>query len=102
MLVITPIPKPIQDYIDIVKTEKLHKVCKEQKLLVNMIEDIFSKEDLICDDDKFNKYMTYQKYFPFNLLPWEKFIFYLQICVFKQNGQPRFPDMFVLVGRGSG
>lgn len=98
----TPIPKPIQDYIDIVKTEKLHKVCKEQKLLVNMIEDIFSKEDLICDDDKFNKYMTYQKYFPFNLLPWEKFIFYLQICLYKQNGQPRFPDMFVLVGRGSG
>ena len=98
----TLLPKPVQDYIDIVKTEKIHKVCKEQKLLVNLIEDIFRNEDLICDDDKFNKYMTYQKYFPFELLPWEKFIFYLHICVYKQNGQPRFPDMFVLVGRGSG
>lgn len=98
----TPIPKPIHDYIDIVKTEKLHRVCNEQKLLVKMIEKVFAEEDLICEDDKFNKYMSYQKYFPFKLLPWEKFIFYLHVCVYKQNAQPRFPDMFVLVGRGSG
>lgn len=98
----TSIPKPIKEYLEIIENQSLHRVCKEQLLLAKMIRKIFAEEDLICDDEKFNKYMSYQKYFPFELLPWEKFIFYLHTCVFKQNGQPRFADEFILVGRGSG
>ena len=98
----TPTPEAIQEYIDIVETESLHKMCKEQKLMIKLIKKIFAEEELFCDEERFNKYMSYQKYFPFELLPWEKFVFYLHNCIFKENGLPRFPDMFVLVGRGSG
>ena len=97
----TLIPKDIQDYIDFVRSGE-YAVCKDQLLLCNLIEKVFDEEDLFCDEERFQKYMNLQKYFPFDLLPWERFIFYLHNCVFKANGLPRFADLFVLVGRGSG
>lgn len=91
----------IQEYIDMVNSGQV-KVCKEQKLLIELIEKIFDTEELDIDEIKVEKYFSYQKYFPFELFPWEKFIFVLHNCVFKTNGLPRFSDLFVLVGRGAG
>ena len=48
------------------------------------------------------KYLSYQKYFPFELFPWEVFCFILHNCVFKADGTPRWSDLFVLMGRGGG
>ena len=93
--------KYIQEYLDIIDNE-VSPVCKEQKLLSKFIKKIFETENLIIDDEKVEKYFSYQKYFPFDLFPWEKFCFVLHNCVFKENGLPRFPDLFILVGRGSG
>ena len=93
--------KYIQEYLDIVDNDII-PVCKEQKLLSKFIKKIFETENLIIDEEKVEKYFSYQKYFPFDLFPWEKFCFVLHNCVFKENGLPRFPDLFILVGRGSG
>lgn len=93
--------KYIQEYLDIIDNE-VFAVCKEQKLLARLIKKIFETENLIIDEDKIEKYFSYQKYFPFDLFPWEKFCFVLHNCVFREDGLPRFPDLFVLVGRGSG
>lgn len=93
--------KYIQEYLDIIDNE-VFAVCKEQKLLARLIKKIFETENLIIDEEKIEKYFSYQKYFPFCLFPWEKFCFVLHNCVFKENGLPRFADLFILVGRGSG
>lgn len=93
--------KYIQEYLDIIDNE-VFAVCKEQKLLARLIKKIFETENLIIDEEKIEKYFSYQKYFPFDLFPWEKFCFVLHNCVFKENGLPRFADLFILVGRGSG
>ena len=93
--------KYIQEYLDIIDNE-VFPVCKEQKLLSKFIKNIFETENLTIDDEKVEKYFSYQKYFPFDLFPWEKFCFVLHNCVFKENGLPRFADLFILVGRGSG
>lgn len=93
--------KYIQEYLDIIDNE-VFAVCKEQKLLARLIKKIFETENLIIDEEKIEKYFSYQKYFPFDLFPWEKFCFILHNCVFKENGLPRFADLFILVGRGSG
>lgn len=93
--------KYIQEYLDIIDNE-VFAVCKEQKLLSKLIKKIFETEKLIIDEEKTEKYFAYQKYFPFDLFPWEKFVFVLHNCVFKENGLPRFADLFILVGRGSG
>lgn len=93
--------KYIQEYLDIIDNE-VFPMCKEQKLLSKFIKRIFETENLIIDEEKIEKYFSYQKYFPFNLFPWEKFLFILHNCIFKENGLPRFADLFILVGRGSG
>ena len=97
----TPIPHEIQDYIDIVKQGKI-RACKEQIQLVDMVEKIFATEKLRYDEIQIATYMSYQKYFPFDLFPWEIFCFVLHNCVFKTNGTPRWSDLFVLMGRGGG
>ena len=97
----TPIPKEIQDYIDIVEQEKFRS-CTEQKLLVELVKNAFKNETLKIDAIQIEKYMSYQKYFPFALFPWEIFCFTLHNCVFRTDGQPRWSDLFILCGRGAG
>lgn len=94
------INKYIDEYIDIVEKGKV-RCCKEQKLLVKHIKKVFEEEDIYIDEDKVEKYFSYQKYF-FELYPWEKFLFVLHNCCFKPNGLPRWSKLFMFVGRGAG
>lgn len=97
----TPIPKEIQDYIDIVEQGKV-QTSNEQKLLVALVRKTFETETLKIDAIQVEKYLSYQKYFPFSLFAWEIFCFVLHNCVFKTDGTPRWSDLFVLMGRGGG
>lgn len=97
----TPIPEKVQEYIDLVRNQGVH-TCKEQKLLVDLVVNAFRNEKLKLDHAQIEKYLSYQKYFPFMLFPWEVFCFILHDCVFKQDGTPRWSDLFILMGRGGG
>lgn len=93
--------KEIDDYIRFVRSGE-YKQCKEQYQLCDMVERIFEEEDLLIDQTQLDKYMSYQKYFPFKLFLWEKFCFALHNCVYQQNGELRFPTLDVFMGRGGG
>ena len=97
----TPIPSQIQEYIDIVEQEKV-RTCKEQKLLVAMVKKTFETEELIYDEEQIEKYLSYQKYFPFKLFAWEIFCFVLHNCIFTTDDEPRWDTLFALMGRGGG
>ena len=97
----TPIPARVQEYIDIIESEKV-KSCIWQKRLIALVKKTFETEDLRYDDAQIEKYLSYQKYFPFDLFPWEIFCFILHNCVFKPNGSPRWDELFALMGRGGG
>ena len=91
----------LQEYIDIVEQGKI-RVCEEQKQLVEMVKKVLETEPVKIDEIRIEKYMSYQKYFPFELFAWEKFVFILHNCVFKMDGTPRWSDLFALMGRGGG
>lgn len=91
----------IQKYIDLVRKAP-YRMCEEQYQLCNLIEKIFEAEELFVDSEQLDKYLAFQKYFPFELLDWEVFCFALHNCVYKKNGQLRFPVLFIYVGRGAG
>lgn len=91
----------IQNYIDLVRSGKI-EICKEQFLLVDYIEECFEKENLFVDEKQLHKYLSLQKYFPFDLLEWEVFCFTLHNCTYSKPGILRWPDLFILVGRGAG
>lgn len=91
----------IQKYIDLVRAAP-YKMCEEQYQLCDIIEKIFETEELVVDSEQLDKYLAFQKYFPFDLLDWEVFCFALHNCVYKKNGQLRFPVLLIYVGRGAG
>ncbi len=91
----------ITEWMRLVETGGIN-ACEEQRQLVAHVRNVFASEELIIDYGRIERYMGYQKYFPFDLLPWEKFCFTLFMCVFKADGTPRWDEMFVYVGRGAG
>ncbi|MBU3153495.1 terminase TerL endonuclease subunit [Clostridium estertheticum] len=91
----------IQNYIDIVRSGK-YEMCKEQFQLCDFVEKCFEEENLFVDEVVLKKYLSLIKYFPFELYEWEIFLFTLHNCTYARIGILRFPDIFVMVGRGSG
>ena len=91
----------IQNYIDLVRSGEF-EVCKEQFQLCDYVDKCFRKENLFVDESKLEEYLSLQKYFPFQLLEWEVFLFTLHNCAYSKPGILRWPDLFALVGRGAG
>ena len=69
----------IQDYIDLVRSGTV-PVCREQLLLVDLVEQTFQQESIYVDEEQLNRYMDQQKYFPYKLLEWETFCFACSSC----------------------
>lgn len=78
--------------------------CEDQHLLVAYVRKCFEIEDIYTDDEQVEKYLGLDKYFPFErLFEWEAFCIVLHLCTFwRSTGQPRWPDLFLLIGRGAG
>lgn len=92
----------ITDYLEIVEAPDAI-VCREQKQLATLVRKAFETEDIYIDTEQLAAYMSYQKYFPFELYPWEKFIFTLHNCTYwRDSGLPRWPILQGLLGRGAG
>jgi len=91
----------VTEYLGLVESGGI-VACKEQHLLCAHVRKCFDRERLTLDAEKLDKYLSYQKYFPFRLFPWEVFVFALHCCVFRADGLPRWPHLLLLVGRGAG
>ncbi len=96
-----PICEPVQNYIESVRNNPCRN-CKEQFAICDLVETVWRSERLFFDEKQFERYLSLQKYFPFKLFPWEIFIFALHNCLYKENGQLRFPELLLLSGRGTG
>ncbi len=95
------IPEKIKAYIDYVRSGE-RPMCVWQLQLVNLVERAFLTEDIRLDENQAARYLGLQKHFPYRLLLWEEFCFLLHNCVYKADGQLRWPRMAIVVGRGAG
>ena len=95
------IPLEIQQYISIVRGNE-YPTCREQFQLCDFVENVFQTEDIYVDEEQLAAYLSYQKYFPFGLFPWEIFCFALHNCTYRVDGTLRFPILVIYVGRGAG
>jgi phage terminase large subunit-like protein len=93
--------KYLDDYIELVKKGPLPS-CKEQFMMIDFLEEKIRKENLTVDEEQAEKYFHLQKYFPYDLFPWEIFCFTVHNCLYRQDGRLRFPELFIMVGRGNG
>lgn len=95
--------KHVQAWVDIVERER-YAVCEEQKLLVKHIKKCFESEDIYVDEKQLESYLGLTKYFPFErVFEWQEFVIALHDCTYwRSDGEPRWPDLFCLIGRGAG
>lgn len=91
----------IDEYATLVTKGEI-EACEEQHQMMVYLARVFASEELHCDPAQVEKYMSYQRYFPFDLYPWEKFAFTLHNCVFRADGSPRWQDLLLYMGRGGG
>lgn len=91
----------LAEYIALVKEHK-YPYCVEQYQLIYYVSKAFLSEDIYIDIGQADKYFSYEKYFPFGLFPWEKFVFVLHNCTYTASGALRWPVLFLYVGRGTG
>lgn len=95
------LPPEILEYIELVESDS-PRACPEQHALAQHIRKCFETEDLTVDLVQLEKYMGLQKYFPFKLFPWQKFVIALWDCTYTADGMPRWDTFFGLVARGAG
>lgn len=95
------IPAVVEEYLRLVESDK-PRACPEQHALAAYIRRVFQEEQLIVEEDRLAKYLSLDKYFPFDLFPWEKFIIALWLCTYKAPGRPRWKTLFCMVARGAG
>lgn len=96
------LPPEISDYLELVERGPW-RVCEEQKTMARMVRRCFETEGIYVDEKQLASYLSLEKYFPFALFPWEKFLIAIWDCTYwQESGLPRWPTVFALLGRGAG
>ena len=90
-------------YMEMVENGEINS-CIEQHDLMAHIRKCFATEDIYIDDEQLEKYLGLSKYFPYEkIFEWEEFVLALHCCTYRiKDNMPRWPDLFMLVGRGAG
>lgn len=98
--------KYINPYMKMILENKIES-CEEQKqMIVNNIIPVLERDDVIIDESKIEDCFKLQKYFPYKLIEWERFLVALIVGVFLKTSDKNidnfYKDIRIIVGRGSG
>lgn len=93
----------IEAYMETVESGTV-KSSKEVKALMAYVRHCFETEDIYVDQQQMTDYLGLSRYFPYDrVFPWQEFVIGLHDCTYwRENGRPRWPDLFCLIGRGAG
>lgn len=93
----------ILEFMEIIEHGK-QAANRDVEALIRHVRQCFETEPIYTDTEQLTKYLSLQKYFPYELIPWEKFLLGLWCCTYWKGPRlkPRWPDCFGMVGRGAG
>ena len=94
--------KYIENYIDKILNNKIPHCIEQELMIKNTVIPVLEREDVIIDNKKIEQGLSLQKYFDFELLDWELFLFVLIAGVFFDDGEIFFNDIEIIVARGAG
>lgn len=79
------------------------ETCKEQKELMEFLRWKLDQSNVVIDAEAIEKSISVpEKYFPFKLFPWQKFINAFIYGVRYDDGQLMFNKFLIEIGRGAG
>lgn len=93
--------KEIDDYLLYIKQHP-NWINKDRKLLIrNVVKPTLKRADVVFDEETFHRCIRYMETNYYKLFPYEKFILAF-IFMYDQTGEPVFPEIFIMEGRGNG
>lgn len=93
----------LDPYIEDIKTGRINHCKDQEKMLDNVLIPVLNRDDVYVDDEKIEEGLKLQKYFDYDLLEWEVFLFAIIVGVrFKERKNIYFTDIWICLGRGSG
>lgn len=93
--------KHIDEYIKLVETGQVIVNADIQDLII-LVKEKLSQSNVWIDSEKIDKAIEkIHEYFPYKLLPWERFVLGLVHCYY-DDGTVVWNTIFLLMGRGAG
>ena len=97
-----PLPPAIEDYLMLVESGQW-RVCPEQTAMAAYTRKCFAEQGIFVDEEQLGNYLGLEKYFPFELYPWERFLTAIWDCTYWQETKlPRWHTLLAMMGRGAG
>lgn len=94
--------KYIDPYIDKILNNKIEHNIEQEEMCLNLIIPVLDREDVFIDHKAIEDGLSLQKYFEYDLIEWEKFLFALIAGVKFKDGQIFYNEIDIIVGRGAG
>ena len=94
--------KYLDPYINKILNNEVEHCQEQEDMIKNILIPTLEREDVYFDEEKVEKGLELQKYFPYNLIEWEIFLFAIIVGILFRNGDIVFKDIKIIVGRGSG
>lgn len=93
----------LDPYIEDIRSGRINH-CKDQEQLIdNVLIPVLEREDVYVDDEKIEEGLKLQRYFDYDLLEWEVFLFAVIVGIrYKERRTIYFTDIRIILGRGSG
>ncbi|MCD8396102.1 MAG: terminase large subunit [Lachnospiraceae bacterium] len=93
----------LDPYIDDIKSGRINHCKDQQQMIDNVLIPVLERKDVYVDDDRIEEGLKLQKYFDYDLLEWEVFLFAVIVGIrFKDRKNIYFTDIRIILGRGSG
>ena len=93
--------KEIDDYLEYAK-EHPKWINKDRKLLIkNIVKPTLKRNDVVFDEATFRNCIRYLEANYYPLFPYQKFILAF-VFMYGEDGEPLFPEIVILMGRGNG
>lgn len=92
----------IDEYIELVESGKV-QTSNDVKLLIEYVKEKIDQPNVVIDSDEIYDCVEFiQRYFPFRLMPYQKFLTSFIAGVFYDDGSLVFDEFFIEMGRGAG
>lgn len=105
MTMMTTYSKYINPYMKKILNNEVEHCLEQEQMIKNIVIPVLNREDVYIDEERIEKGLSLQKYFPYKLIEWEIFLFALIAGVFikgKDYDDIFFKEIDVVVGRGAG
>lgn len=97
--------KYINPYMLKILNNEIEHNKEQEDMVKNIVIPVLNRDDVYIDEEKIEKGLSLQKYFPYKLIEWEVLLFALIAGVFLKKDDYIdifFKEIDVIVGRGAG